>query len=54
MRGESMEGEKEPLWPELILALRTVLDPEVRELAALVPGLDLTLWPHFADLAVTP
>jgi hypothetical protein len=53
-RGESMEGDKEPLWPELVLALRTVLDPEVRELAALVPDVDLTLWPHFADLAVAP
>jgi hypothetical protein len=53
-RGESMEGDKEPLWPELVLAQRTVLDPEVRELAALVPDVDLTLWPHFADLAVAP
>ena len=51
-RGESMADDKEPLWPELTLALRTVLDPEVRLLASLVPDIDLSLWPHFSDLAV--
>ena len=48
-RGESMEDAKEPLWPELTLALHTVLDPEMRLLAELVPDLDLRLWPHFID-----
>jgi hypothetical protein len=51
-RGESMAEDKEPLWPELLLALRTVLDPEVRELGRLAPDLDLALWPHFDHLTV--
>lgn len=51
-RGESMEDAKEPLWPELSLALRTVLEPDIRDLATLAPDLDLALWPHFRDLAV--
>jgi hypothetical protein len=48
-RGESMEDAKEPLWPELMQALHTVLDPEIRLLSELVPDIDLRLWPHFAD-----
>lgn len=39
------------LWPDLETALRAELEDEVRELKRLVPELDLTLWPGFADLA---
>jgi len=38
------------LWPELEDALHTTLDPEVEALAAMVPELDLALWPNFAQL----
>jgi hypothetical protein len=37
-----------PLWPDLEAALHTALDPDVEALRALVPELDLTLWPNFA------
>lgn len=50
-RGESMADDKEPLWPDLTQALRTVLDPEMRQLQRLAPDLDLRLWPNFSDLA---
>ena len=40
-----------PLWPDLEAALHTALDPDVEALRALVPELDLTLWPNFAQLA---
>jgi hypothetical protein len=39
--------ERADLWPDLERALRADLEPEVRELAELVPDLDLSLWPHF-------
>ena len=41
----------EPLWPELEAALHATLDPEVQALRALVPELDVRLWPNFAGLA---
>jgi hypothetical protein len=44
-------GERAPLWPDLEAALHTALDPDVEALRALVPELDLTLWPNFAHLA---
>jgi hypothetical protein len=40
-----------PLWPDLEAALHTALDPDVEALRALVPDLDLTLWPNFERLA---
>jgi hypothetical protein len=40
-----------PLWPELEAALHTALDPDVEALQAMVPELDLALWPNFAHLA---
>jgi hypothetical protein len=43
--------ERPPLWPDLEAALHTALDPDVEALRALVPELDLTLWPNFAHLA---
>ena len=45
------EPEPAPLWPDLEAALHTALDPDVEALRALVPELDLTLWPNFAHLA---
>jgi hypothetical protein len=39
------------LWPDIEAALRAELEPEVRELAELEPGLELTRWPYFAHLA---
>ena len=48
LRGSTTEARKEPLWPDLSDAIRATLEPEVRELAELVPELDLGLWPSFA------
>jgi hypothetical protein len=42
------EPEPAPLWPDLEAALHTALDPDVEALHALVPELDLSLWPNFA------
>lgn len=39
------------LWPDLEASLHTALDPDVQALAAMVPELDLSLWPNFAHLA---
>ncbi len=39
------------LTPDLHASLRAAYEPEVRDLASLVPDLDLGLWPNFADLA---
>ena len=44
-------GAAAPLWPDLEAALRTAFDPDVAGLPALVPELDLALWPNFAHLA---
>ena len=41
----------EPLWPDIEDALRIALEPDVERLAAMVPGLDLSLWPAFAHLS---
>jgi hypothetical protein len=49
-KGTTTAAAKEPLWPDLVDALRATLDPEVERLRAMVPGLDLGLWPNFADL----
>jgi hypothetical protein len=42
------------LWPDLIESLHGVLDREVIGFAAMVPELDLSLWPNFAHLAQPP
>jgi len=42
------------LWAELEDALHATLDPEVEALAAMVPELDLSLWPNFAQLKRRP
>jgi hypothetical protein len=48
-------GAPEPagveLWPDLEVPLLKELEADVRELRALVPDLDLSLWPPFAHLA---
>ena len=51
LRGRTRAADKEPLWPELLDDLHDTLDPEIRDLQALVPGVDLSLWPNFAHLA---
>jgi Sulfotransferase domain len=50
-RGTTTQGEKTELWPQLAGAIRTTLEPDVAELAQLVPDVDLALWPNFAHLA---
>jgi hypothetical protein len=39
------------LWPDTEVPLIKALEPQVAELRALVPDLDLSLWPEFAHLA---
>ena len=51
LRGRTRAADKEPLWPDLQQDLRDTLEPDVRELRAMVPDLDLSLWPNFAHLA---
>jgi hypothetical protein len=50
LRGRVVPVDVE-LWPDLVASLRTELTPEVEALRELVPDLDLSLWPFFADLA---
>jgi hypothetical protein len=38
------------LWPDIEAALHAALDPEVEALQAMVPSIDLALWPNFAHL----
>jgi hypothetical protein len=51
LTGRPVERETVELWPDLEAALHTAFDPEVEQLAAMVPELDLSLWPNFAHLA---
>jgi hypothetical protein len=50
-RGTTQAASKKPLWDDLMDGLRAVLEPEVRELAALAPDIDVALWRNFAHLA---
>ena len=50
-RGTTTADGKKELWEDMRIALRTALDPEVARLPELVPDIDLSLWPNFADLA---
>ncbi|HEU4976323.1 MAG TPA: sulfotransferase [Baekduia sp.] len=50
-RGTTTEAKKDVLWQDLYRALQGALEPQVQQLAALVPDLDLALWPNFAHLA---
>lgn len=50
-RGKSQAPSKKPLWPDIVEALTTTLEPEVRRLAAIAPEVDVSLWPNFAHVA---
>ena len=50
-RGTAQKSHKEPIWDDLRYAITRELEAEVSELAELVPGLDVSLWPNFAHLA---
>jgi hypothetical protein len=50
LAGRPAAGPTAPLWPDLEAALHTALDPEVEAFAAMVPDLDLSMWPNFAHL----
>lgn len=51
-RGTTTAAGKKELWEDMRVALHTALDAEVARLPELVPHLDLSLWPNFADLPV--
>lgn len=46
---EPTERQRVELWPDIVASLREELEPEVRELRALVPELDVRLWRNFAS-----
>jgi hypothetical protein len=50
-RGRSQARRKTELWPDMIEGLRATLEPEVRQLCAMEPEIDVSLWPNFAYLA---
>ena len=50
-RGTTQAAQKKPLWDDLLAGLRAVLEPEVAELAAMTPEIDVSLWKNFAHLA---
>lgn len=49
-RAVARREPRQDLWPELADALRAELEPDVLDLASLVPHLDLDLWPGFEGL----
>ena len=49
-RGTTQAAQKQPLWDDLMAGLLATLEPEVADLAALVPEIDVSLWPNFAHL----
>jgi hypothetical protein len=50
-RGFSQAKRKNALWPDMLEALKATFEPEVRELAAMEPAIDVSLWPNFQHLA---
>lgn len=50
-RGSTQASHKLELWPDMEAALKATFEPDVAELATLVPEIDLALWPNFAHLA---
>jgi Sulfotransferase domain len=50
-RGTTQAANKTPLWDDMIDALRATLEPEVEQLLALAPEIDVSLWHEFAHLA---
>jgi hypothetical protein len=49
-RGTTTAAGKKELWDDMRTTLRTALAGEVARLPELVPELDLSLWPNFADV----
>jgi hypothetical protein len=49
-RGTTAAAAKEPLWPEMLQLLHEAFDSDVERLLQLVPALDLSLWPNFANV----
>jgi hypothetical protein len=50
-RGKSRASSKKSLWADMLEALTTSMEPEVRRLAAIAPEIDVALWPNFSHLA---
>jgi Sulfotransferase domain len=50
-RGTTQAANKTPLSDDMLDALRATLEPEVTQLAALAPEIDLSLWRNFSQLA---
>jgi hypothetical protein len=50
-RGTTTAPQKRELWPDFARSMQLALEPDVRELKALAPELDLSLWPNFSHLA---
>jgi hypothetical protein len=50
-RGTTQETRKSLVWKDMHEALHATYDPEIAELAELVPELDLSVWPNFTDVA---
>ena len=50
-RGSTMAPKKVELWDDFNDGLRATFEPEVERLRALVPDLDVSLWPNFSYLA---
>jgi hypothetical protein len=50
-RGSTMAPKKVELWDDFKDGLRVTFEPEVERLRALVPDLDVSLWPNFSHLA---
>ena len=50
-RGTTQAAQKKPLWDDLMDGLRAALEPEVLDLAAICPEIDVALWKNFAHLA---
>ena len=50
-RGTTQAARKKPLWDDLLDGMRAALEPEVHELAAMTPEIDVSLWRNFARLS---
>jgi len=50
-RGTTQAANKQPLWDDMLDGLRAAYEPEVLELAAMAPDIDVSLWSNFAHLA---
>ena len=50
-RGTTQAANKQPLWEDMLEALRAAYEPEVLELAAMSAEIDVSRWRNFAHLA---